>query len=213
MRVRTRQKSFWLRLDIQKGKDSFLKEARTVARFRGTPGIVDVLNFFEANDTAYLVMEYLEGETLSHRLRQHLFTADEIFRLMAPVFDTLEKIHAQGVIHRDISPDNIMLLGDGRLKLMDFGAARLMNYSDQRSVSVVLKAGYAPLEQYSAKGEQGPWTDIYALCATLYKCITGKTPDDALDRADGDELQWPSELGFPISVQQEAVLKKGMAAR
>jgi len=202
-----------LRLDIQKGKDSFLKEARTLAQFKGTPGIVDVLNFFEANDTAYIVMEYLDGETLAHRLKRELFTADEIFRLMEPVFDTLEKIHQQGVVHRDISPDNIMMLPDGRLKLMDFGAARLMNYSDQRSVSVVLKAGYAPLEQYSTKGEQGPWTDIYALCATIYKSITKITPPDAHDRLMGEEIRWPSELGIPIPIRQEAVLKKGMEIR
>ena len=202
-----------LRLDVQKGKDSFLKEARTLAQFKGTPGIVDVLNFFEANDTAYIVMEYLDGETLAHRLKRELFGADDIFRLMEPVFDTLEKIHQQGVVHRDISPDNIMMLPDGRLKLMDFGAARLMNYSDQRSVSVVLKAGYAPLEQYSTKGEQGPWTDIYALCATIYKSITKITPPDAHDRLMGEEIRWPSELGIPIPIRQEAVLKKGMEIR
>ena len=202
-----------LRLDVQKGKDSFLKEARTLAQFKGTPGIVDVLNFFEANDTAYIVMEYLDGETLAHRLKRELFGADDIFRLMEPVFDTLEKIHQQGVVHRDISPDNIMILPDGRLKLMDFGAARLMNYSDQRSVSVVLKAGYAPLEQYSTKGEQGPWTDIYALCATIYKSITKITPPDAHDRLMGEEIRWPSELGIPIPIRQEAVLKKGMEIR
>ena len=97
-----------LRMDVLRGKDSFLKEARTVARFRGTPGIVDVLSFFEANNTAYIVMEYLEGETLGSRLKRKLFTADEIFRLMGPVFDALEKVHAENVIHRDISPDNIM---------------------------------------------------------------------------------------------------------
>ena len=200
-----------IRQNVQRGKEDFLKEARTLARFKGTPGIVDVLNFFEANDTAYIVMEFLEGETLGRRLRQQLFTADEIFRLMEPVFDTLEKIHRQDVVHRDVSPDNIMMLPDGRLKLMDFGAARLMNHTDQRSVSVVLKAGYAPKEQYTSRGKQGPWTDIYALCATIYKCITGDTPDDAMDRVEGDSLRWPSELGFLISPRQEAVLKKGMA--
>ena len=200
-----------LRQDILKGRDSFLKEARILARFQGTPGIVNVLNFFEANDTAYIVMEFLEGETLRQRIKRQKITADEVFGRMSPIFDTLEKVHREGIVHRDISPDNIMMLPDGSLKLMDFGAARLMNYGDQRSVSVVLKAGYAPKEQYSSKGQQGPWTDIYALCATIYKCITGITPEDALDRVDGDNLKWPSELGFPISVQQEAVLKKGMA--
>jgi serine/threonine protein kinase len=200
-----------LRMDIQKGRDSFLKEARTLAGFKGTPGIVDVLSCFEANGTAYIVMEYLEGETLGHRLKRELFSADEIFELIDPILNTLETIHRQKVIHRDISPDNVMMLPDGRLKLMDFGAARLMNYDNQLSMSVVLKAGYAPLEQYSAKGEQGPWTDIYALCATIYKCITGITPEVIIDRMTEDKLKWPSEMGFHISVRQEAVLKKGMA--
>ena len=158
-------------------------------------------------------MEYLEGEDLAHRLKKNLFTANEIFQLMAPIFDTLEKVHRQGIVHRDISPDNIMMLPDGSLKLMDFGAARLMNYEDQRSISVVLKAGYAPEEQYRTKGEQGPWTDVYALCATIYKCITGITPDDALERSFEDSLKWPSELGYPITMRQEAMLKKGMAIR
>lgn len=200
-----------LRMAADEGKNRFLKEARAMARFHGTPGIVDVRDYFEANSTAYIIMEYLEGEDLAHRIRKQLFSADEIFHLMSPILDTLEKIHRQDVVHRDISPDNIMMLPDGSLKLMDFGAARIMNYSDQRSMSVMLKAGYAPVEQYRSRGQQGPWTDIYALCATIYKCITGKTPEDALERAFEDELKWPSELGFSISVRQEAALKKGMA--
>ena len=198
---------------VVEGMNRFLKEAQVLAHFHDTPGVVEVRDYFEANNTAYIVMEYLEGEDLAHKLKKRKFSSDEIFTLMKPIFTTLEKIHQQGIIHRDISPDNIMMLPDGSLKLMDFGAARLMNYGDQRSLSVVLKAGYAPKEQYSSKGSQGPWTDVYALCATIYKCITGITPDDALDRADEDDLKWPSELGFPISVQQEAVLKKGMEIR
>ena len=198
---------------VAEGKNRFLKEAQVLAHFHDTPGVVDVRDFFEANNTAYIVMEYLEGEDLAHQLKKRKFNADEIFGLMHPVFETLEKLHQEGVIHRDISPDNIMMLPDGSLKLMDFGAARLMNYSDKHSMSVVLKAGYAPREQYYSKGQQGPWTDVYALCATIYKCITGATPDDALDRADQDKLKWPSELGYSISEQQEQALKKGLAVR
>jgi hypothetical protein len=106
-----------------------------------------------------------------------------------------------------------MMLDNKTLKLMDFGAARFANYSDQRSVSVVLKSGYAPEEQYRPRGVQGPWTDIYALCATIYKCITTITLEDALERSFEDKTKWPSELGIPISVQQEAVLKKGLSIR
>ena len=129
------------------------------------------------------------------------------------MIDTLGVIHGHNIIHRDISSDNIMVLRDGQLKLMDFGAAREMNYSDQKSVSVLLKSGYAPEEQYRPKGLQGPWTDVYAFCATIYKCITGVTPDDALERKHQDGQKWPSDLGISITPQLEAVLKRGMAVQ
>ena len=198
---------------MEAGKAKFLQEARILARFCGTPGIVDVLDFFEGNDTAYIVMEYLEGQDLRRYLRNHAMSAEEAFSLMLPVMDSLEKIHAEHIIHRDISPDNIMRLKDGSLKLMDFGAARIVDYSNQKSVSVMLKAGYAPPEQYRSKGALGPWTDIYGLCATLYKCITGVMLDDALERSDSDRTRWPSEMGIPITLLQENVLKKGLALR
>lgn len=198
---------------IEEGKCRFLNEARTLAEFHEEPGVVDVRDFFEANNTAYIIMEYLEGNDLRLLLKEKIFSADEIFDLMQPIMNTLEKIHVKNMIHRDISPDNIMLLKDGTLKLMDFGAARIVDYSDQKSVSVVLKSGYAPEEQYRPKGEQGPWTDIYALCATIYRCITGVTPDDSLQRVYADELKWPSELGIAIGVNQEAALKKGLAIK
>lgn len=196
---------------IEKGKQKFLTEARALAQFHENPGVVDVRDFFEANKTAYIVMEYLDGKDLRETLKETCFTADEIFSMMRPVMDVLEKMHAAGILHRDISPDNIMLLKNGSVKLMDFGAARVAELADERSVSVVLKGGYAPEEQYRPKGNQGPWTDIYALCATIYKCITGITPDDALERSHKDRLEWPSELGVEISLLQEDVLKKGMA--
>ena len=198
---------------FEDGIRRFLAEAKVLARFVGEPGVVIVHDFFEANQTAYIIMEYLDGRDLREVLRERLFTAEEIFRLMDPVMVTLEKIHETGIIHRDISPDNLMMLKDGRMKLMDFGSARLVDYSDQRSLSVVLKAGFAPEEQYRSKGKQGPWTDIYALCCTIYKCITGITPDDALERVFEDNVTWPSEMKVPITPVQEAVLKKGMAVR
>ncbi len=196
---------------IEAGKQKFLKEARSLAEFHDNPGVVDVRDYFEENDTAYIVMEYLDGEDLRTHLKKSLFSADEIFRRMDPVMESLERIHEAGIIHRDISPDNIMMLKNGSLKLMDFGAARQADDSGQQSRSVVLKAGYAPEEQYRPRGIQGPWTDIYALCGTIYKCITGITPPDALDRYHHDEIRWPSEMGFTITPTQEAVLKKGMA--
>ena len=198
---------------IEHGILRFISEARTLAALDQEPGVVRVYGCFRENQTAYIIMEYLDGWDLRKVLQGRTFTADEIFMLLGPVMNTLEKIHAAGIIHRDISPDNLMLLREGRVKLMDFGSARVVDYTDQKSLSVVLKAGFAPEEQYRSKGKQGPWTDIYALCATIYRCITGITPDDALERCFEDSILWPSDLNVPISPVQEAVLKKGMAVR
>ena len=165
---------------LENGKQRFLHEAQVLARFYGNPGVVDVRDFFETNNTAYIIMEYLDGEDLSKVLNRHCFAADDIFTRIMPVIDTLEKIHSQNIIHRDISPGNIMMLTDGTLKLMDFGSARLVMQDTEPSFSVMLKKGYAPPEQYRSKGSQGAWTDIYALCATLYKCITGINLEDLI---------------------------------
>ncbi len=197
----------------KKGLDRFLQEARVLARFSGSPGIVDVLDFFEENGTAYIVMEYLRGQTLKARLHDTgPIPAEETVRLLLPVMRSLNEIHAQGLIHRDISPDNIMLT-DGGIKLLDFGAARSMSAVANKSISVILKPGYAPEEQYRGKGTQGPWTDIYSLCATMYKCITGVTPDDAPERMRDDTLQPPSAMGIYIAPQTEYALMKGLAVR
>lgn len=195
----------------ERGKKRFLDEARVLAKMNEAPGVVNVRDFFEDNGTAYIVMEFLEGQTLRDCLVDGLFLPEDILARAVPMMRTLETIHAQGVVHRDISPDNIMILRDGRLKLMDFGAAREMNFADRRSVSVLLKHGYAPEEQYRPNGAQGPWTDVYAFCATLYKCITGRTPDNALERMREDEMMWPSQLGIAIDPSLESAMRKGMA--
>ena len=197
---------------FDKGKDSFLKEARILAKFSKEPGIVGVRDFFKENNTAYIIMDFLEGVTLKTWLEQRgKIPADQILSLMKPIMTALSNIHKQGLIHRDISPDNIMLMKDGSLKLLDFGAARTMSGLDEKSLSVMLKPGYAPEEQYRSKGMQGPWTDIYALCATIYKCISGVALDDALQRVFGDETKAPSELGAQITPAQETALLKGIA--
>lgn len=195
----------------EKGKTRFLNEAKILARFRKEPGIVGVSDFLEENNTAYIVMEYLDGIDLRQYLKKHgVMTAEETLALMMPVIESLGKIHAAGVIHRDISPDNLMYTDNGTLKLMDFGAAR--DYSDDnRSMSVMLKQGYAPAEQYRRNGRQGPWTDVYAICATIYRSITGSVPVDSIDRAFSDTLKRPSELGITISPAIEDVLMYGMA--
>ncbi len=204
----SRQREF-----IEKGKKNFLNEARVLAKFDQEPGIVSVKDFFEANETAYIVMEYLEGENLYEYLKHHVMTEKEILNLFYPILISLQKIHEDGIIHRDISPDNIMILKNGRLKLMDFGAAKLADYTGQKSVSIILKSGYAPEEQYRPDGKLGPWTDIYALCATIYYCITKQKPADALSRFYKDDMKWPSELGFPLSKQTEKVLKRGLSIK
>ena len=198
--------------NYEKGKERFLKEARTMAKFSKDEGIVKALDFFEINNTAYIVMEYLEGITLKQYLRENQRIAPEdLIELLVPLIESLDEIHSQGMIHRDISPDNIMVLPDGRIKLMDFGAARDYTEFGEKSLSIVLKPGYAPPEQYQTHGIQGPWTDIYALCATMYKCITGENPPDAIERVLNDSLKKISEYGIAIPPETEAAIIKGMS--
>ncbi len=197
-----------------KWKDKFLNEARTLAKFSNIPNIVNVLDFFEQNGTAYIVMEYLNGTTLSDYVsRNGVFNADSLCQIMIPMLRSLNKIHQKKLIHRDISPDNIMVMPDGSLKLFDFGAARDYSKTTQRSLSVMLKPGYAPEEQYRSRGIQGPWTDVYAACATMYFCITGLKPDDSIQRVFSDELKPPSELGISISPLIEDAILMGMSVK
>ena len=196
---------------FSKSRENFLHEARTLAKFTNEPGIVAVRDFFEENRTVYIVMEYLEGITLKSYLKQvGTMSSYNTICLLMPVFRSLKKIHEKNLIHRDISPDNIMLVGE-EIKLLDFGAAR--EFADEKSLSVMLKHGYAPMEQYRRHGKQGAWTDIYAICATVYKCITGSIPPDAPDRIYEDSLKMPSELGFDCSPEFEQVLRHGLAIK
>lgn len=197
---------------FEKGKKRFLQEARNIAKFIGEPGIVDVREYFEENNTAYIIMEYLDGEDLNRYIRKHgTFEAEKLFKLILPMVDSLQKIHDAKIIHRDISPDNIMYRKNGSLTLMDFGSARFIT-NEAKELSVMLKQGYAPEEQYRKNGDQGAWTDVYGLCATLYRCITGTVPEDALDRMRADDLKKPSEMpGVKISEPLENVLMSGLA--
>ena len=196
---------------FQKGRKNFLEEARRIARLTDVPGIVDVREYFEENNTAYIIMEYLNGVNLSSYLKQNgIFSPEKIFELMYPITKSLETMHEEGIIHRDISPDNIMYLKNGTLKLMDFGSARYFTNS-QKEMSVMIKQGYAPEEQYSENGDQGPWTDVYGLCATMYRCITGVVPDNAIDRIRSDTMKSPAELGVPISEAMNNTLMYGLA--
>ena len=195
------------------GKKRFIGEARVMAKFNGDQGIVNVTDFFEANNTAYIVMEYLDGITLKEYLKgNRQIPVDELMGLLAPLLESLDDVHQSGLIHRDISPDNIMVLKDGSVKLMDFGAARDYTEFGEKSLSIVLKPGYAPAEQYQSRGVQGPWTDIYALSATIYKCITGITPEESMQRVIEDSLEKPSKYCKDIPKGMENAIMKGMAA-
>ena len=196
------------------GKARFLKEAKTLSEFVGDGNIVTLRDYFEENGTAYIVMEYLEGKDLSHYAKEHgRFEFGEALDLLEPVMLALNEVHKKGLIHRDISPSNIMVLNNGKAKVLDFGSARLQNTSGELSLSVMLKPGYAPMEQYSTHGEQGSWTDVYAMSATIYKLITGKTPPSSTDRLMEDTLEPPSKLGVKITPAQEDALLHGLALR
>ena len=138
---------------------------------------------------------------------------EQVIQIIMAVMDALREVHQSGLIHRDISPDNIYITKKGNVKLLDFGAARIAFGEMSKSLSVILKPGFAPEEQYRTRGQQGPWTDIYGVGATLYRLITGVTPLESLERYDSDDMPWPSALGIKISDHQEAALKKAMAFR
>ncbi len=197
------------------GKRIFLKEATTLSRFSGNPNIVKVRSFFEENGTAYFAMEYVKGESLKSYVRKRggSISWQEAERILLPVMEALEAVHAQGIIHRDISPDNIALADNGQVKLLDFGAARYSMGERSQSLSVILKHGYAPAEQYSRHGHQGPWTDVYAMAATFYNVLTGEMVPDSIDRTHSDTLVLPSRLGVIVPEHVEAALAKALSVR
>lgn len=198
--------------NYERGKEKYLQEARTMARMNKQAEIVSVRDFFETNNTAYIVMEYVEGTTFKELVNQKggRISAGELFHMIEPLFFALEEMHSTGLIHRDISPDNLMLEG-GSVRLLDFGCARESAHGTE-TMTIALKHGYAPIEQYQHKG-QGPWTDVYALCATMYYCLTGKVPQQSLDRLCEDELILPRKLGVDMTENQERALIYGMGIR
>ncbi len=195
--------------DYDNGLNRFLREARVIARMEKQPQIVLVRDFFEANNTAYIVMEYVEGTNFLELVEQRggRIPARELLPLIEPLFSALTALHEAGLIHRDISPDNLML-EQGSVRLLDFGCARESTRNE--TMTIALKRGYAPIEQYQQKG-QGPWTDVYALSATIYYCLTGRVPPQALDRILEDELIPPRDLGVDLTPGQQKALLRGMA--
>ena len=195
------------------GKDTFLLEAKTMAQFIGNPNIVRVYSYFEENGTGYFVMEYVDGQSFQSYLKENFgrIPWEDALRILLPVMDALSIVHEKGIIHRDIAPDNICIAKDGTVKLLDFGAARYSLGNVSQSLDVVLRHGFAPREQYKRRGRQGPYTDVYALGATLYYALTGVRPDDALERQDEDNMPLPSSLGANVTEAQEEVILKAMA--
>lgn len=182
--------------NFRSGAEKFYNEAKMVARFNGNLNIVSVHDFFYENATVYFTMGYLQGETLKSYLKRSLITEGQALAVMQDVSNALMLVHSAKILHRDISPDNIMLCDDGSVKLLDFGAARQVMAERSQSLSIILKQGFAPLEQYQKRGKQGPWTDIYALGATIYNALTGQLLDDPMSRLEDDGAITDSDHGI-----------------
>ena len=198
--------------EFSDGKTRFLEEARNMAKFNTHPNIVNVYNFFEENNTAYIVMEFLEGRTLSQVLQQQNapLPYDYCIDVAVDVCAALRAIHKEHILHRDVSPDNIMLCTNGTVKLFDFGAARFSAGVEER-MTVVVKPGFAPPEQYDKVNRQDPRTDIYALGATLYYAMTGKKPEESTDRKIEDTMEEPSRLDSSIPQYVSIAIMRAMA--
>ena len=193
------------------GLDSFIYEARRLAKFNVVPEIVDIYDCFEENGTGYIVMEYLKGVTVKEILQVKKRIPVARARLIVlSVLRGLSKVHKEGIIHRDIAPDNIFITENGGIRILDFGAARYAATVQSRSLSVILKRGYAPEEQYRSHGNQGPWTDVYALGATFYRMITGVLPQESIMRLKEDHLQTPTELGISIEPNIENAIMNSL---
>lgn len=197
------------------GMDKFLDEARVLARLKQHPNIVAVSDFFKENNTAYIVMDYLEGITFKEYLKMKggRLSFEETMSVMTPVMDALREVHQIGLLHRDISPDNIYVTRSKQVKVLDFGAARQAMGEVSKSLSVILKPGYAPAEQYFSKGKQGAWTDIYAVGATIYHAVTGVLPPESLERMESDTLVPPNQQGANIPAAAEQALLRALAVR
>lgn len=201
--------------EYHRGRIRFLKEAQDVARFQSEPNIVSIYDYLEENDTAYMVMEYLHGCTLKQYIREHggRLDTDYILHICLSVLDALAVVHKAGMIHRDISPENIFICEDLTVKLIDFGAAKQVYLDGEQTMSVVLKPGYAPPEQYAKKDKQGPWTDIYALGATLYFVATGEKPEESFGRVLEDTIKPVCEVNPEIPRAMSQVIMRAMSVK
>ena len=197
------------------GQERFKEEARILAKFMGQPNIAGVTDYFDENGTSYFVMDYIEGISFKTYIAQAggRVSPEEALDVMIPVLRALTAVHGEGLIHRDVTPDNIYITKDGNVKLLDFGSARYSLGDKSKSLDVILKVGYAPKEQYIRRGRQGPYTDMYSCAACLYAAITGYLPPESLERLDHDTLVPPSEAGTEIPLYLERAILKGLAVQ
>ena len=199
--------------NFQTGAGKFYEEAKTVSRFNGNPNIVGVYEFFYENNTVYYVMEFLEGMDLKRFIKANggKLCQEKALYVAEVMTEALTITHSLNVLHRDISPDNIFVLNTGEIKLIDFGAARQVLAEQSKSLSVILKQGFAPLEQYQRRGKQGAWTDIYALGATLYYVLTGTVMDDATERIEQENIGDAEQYG--VNPEFWKIIEKCVAVR
>lgn len=197
--------------EYENGKNRFLSEARRVAKFQNNPNVVDVYDFFEENETAYMVMEFMDGMTYKQYIRSQggKVSPQTASKVTLAVLDALAEVHKEKIIHRDINPNNIFICGDGRVKLYDFGAARL----EATDMTSILTPCYAPPEQYMTGGRQGPYTDLYSVGATMYFALTGVKPQESTDRVQKDELKPPQELDNQIPEDMGNAVMRAMAVK
>ena len=196
------------------GMESFLKEARKMARVDRVPQVVRVRDTFYENDTAYIVMDFVEGETLkAHLEREGPLPFDQAMDVFRPALTAMKEVHKAGLIHRDLSPDNIMLEPEGGIRILDLGASKDLAINQGASSMLVTKGGFSPLEQYGQRGGSGPWTDVYAMAATIYYTLTGLLPPNAIDRLDDDELRWDIPVLRDLPVPACEALRKALAVR
>lgn len=195
------------------GKTRFLDEARNMAKFNTHPNIINVYDFFEENNTAYIIMEYLSGVNYKEYIKEKggKVSPDKALEVTQAVLSALSEVHKSGILHRDISPDNIFMCSDGHIKLIDFGAARFSAKDEDKTRSVILKPGFAPPEQYQTRSRQGPWTDIYAVAATLYRAVTGMLPEESVNRAEEDLLTEPEKFCPELSHNLNNAIMRAMA--
>ena len=201
--------------DFTYGAERFQEEARTLAKFMGQPNIAGVTDYFDENDTSYFVMDYIEGISFKTYIANHggKVSVDDALNVMIPVLRALTAVHAEGFIHRDVTPDNIYITKDGQVKLLDFGSARYSIGDKSKSLDVILKVGYAPKEQYIRRSRQGPFTDVYSCAACFYAAITGYLPPESLERLEHDDLVPISQYGVEIPEYLDKAILKGLAVQ